>query len=55
MCYEYNNNNLLLRLLTAVLATFILLHIWDTPCHNMAACTWWPQIENLVTSLHLIY
>jgi len=23
--------------------------------HNMAACTWWPWIQNLVTLLHLIY
>ena len=57
LCSESNDTILLLRLLTDVLGTSILLHIANITCPT----TWrsvlgdHARTENLVTSLHLIY
>jgi len=54
---ESSNTNLLLCLFIAVLRTSVLFHVGlsnHNLTYNMAACTWWPQTENLVTPLRLI-
>ena len=53
MCFESNNTNLLLRLLIAVLGTSTLLQIPNIV--KVCLTTWHRALENLVTSLHLIY
>ena len=58
LCSEANNTTLLPHLFIDVLGTSSLLQIGPTKHrfpYNMASCTWWPWIQNLATSLHLIY
>ena len=56
LCSECNNTNLLLPLVFAVLGMSILLHIPNILCPTIwRHALGWPQTENSVTSLHLIY
>ena len=57
MCSESNNSNhsVTMPAYWCIWNVYFASNTKHSLPYNMAACTWWPWIQNLVTSLHLIY